>query len=411
MSAVAFEYVAIDGSGTRTTGRLSAADRSEVVRTLTARGLTAVNVRGVGSMTGGGGLGIGLSRGRGRRKASVKDISHFTYQLSVLISARVPIGDGLMSIAAQERDGQLKDVIADVARRVQSGEQIATALVAHEHVFGSTYIATIRAAEKTGTMSTVLEHLSDMLERQQETRQHVRGALMYPACVVGVLSLAVVFLVAFVVPKFASMFARRGLDLPFFTEALMALGVSMQNYWWAYLLTISAAVFLVRRAQRSPEGRARIDTALHRVPYLNQILKGLAIGRFSRVLGVSLSSGLNLLESVELAGKASGRPLLEADARKLVEQIRTGGRLSDILPSCGYMSPFTTRMLTAGEQSGEIPRMCDIIARHYDRESTHLAKNIATVIEPVLIVVIAVVVLGVALAIFLPMWDMVKLVG
>lgn len=410
MSAVAFEFIALNAAGERSTGLLSAPSRAEAVRALASQGLTPLTVRPGRAAAAGRPSGGGLSLRRGR-KVTVKDVAHFTYQLSVLISARIPLGDGLMSIAAQEREGELKRIIADVARRVQSGEQIASALESHEAAFGSTYIATVRAAEKTGTMARVLEHLSDMLERQQETTQHVRGALMYPLCVVSVLSLAVVFLVAFVVPKFASMFQRRGLDLPFFTRALMDLGLSVQNYWWAYLLVIAAGVFVLRRAWRSDSGRARIDTALHRVPYLNRILKGLAIGRFTRVLGVSLASGLNLLESVELAGRASGRPLLEADARKLVEQIAAGGRLCDVIPNCGYLTPFSARMLTAGEQSGEIPRMCDIVARHYDRETTHLAKNIATVIEPVLIVVIALVVLAVALAIFLPMWDMVKLVG
>lgn len=409
MNATSFEYTAVNRAGARTSGVLTASSRGEAVRTLVTQGLTPTLVR-AGSPSGRAG-GRGLLLRRGGRRASVKDIAHFTYQLSVLISARIPIGDGLMSIASQERDGELKEIITDVARRVQAGEQIATSLEAHERVFGSTYIATIRAAEKTGTMGKVLEHLSDMLERQQETRQHVRGALMYPICVVSVLSLAVIFLVAFVVPKFAGMFERRGMELPVFTRLLMDLGLSVQHYWWAYLLAIGAVVFTVRRTWRTESGRARLDTALHRVPYLNRILRGLAIGRFTRVLGVSLSSGLNLLESVQLAGRASGRPLLEADARKLVEQISAGGRLCDILPNCGYISPFAARMLAAGEQSGEIPRMCDIVARHYDRETTHLAKNIATVIEPVLIVGIALVVLAVALAIFLPMWDMVKLVG
>lgn len=404
MSAVTFQYSAVDRAGARHSGATQAASRGEAYRKIAALGLTPVQIKAAGEA--GGGL-----LGRGSRKARPKDIAHFTYQLGVLISARIPLSEGLLSIAAQEREGQLKDVITDIAHRVQAGEQIATALEQHERVFGSVYISTIRAAERAGTMSRVLDHLSDMLERQQESRSQLRGALMYPACVVSVLLLAVTFLVAFVVPRFAGMFEKRGLELPLFTKALMGLGLSVQHYWWAYLIAIAAAVFGLRRTMGSQSGRERIDRLLHKVPYIRSILEGLAIARFTRVLGISLSSGLNLIEAIELSGKASGRPLLQADAQKMIDQVRTGGRLGEVLGTCNYLTPFTKRMLGAGDQSAELPRMCDIVARHYDRESAQLAKNIGTVIEPVLIVLIAMVVLAVALAIFLPMWDMVKLVG
>lgn len=406
MSVISFEYAAVDRAGQRQTGMTQAASRAEAYRKVLSLGLTPVQIKASN-----GSVSRSPFLTPRAKRVTQKDIAHFTYQLGVLMSARIPLSEGLLSIAEQEREGQLKSVITDIAHRIQSGEQIADAIQQHGHVFGDVYISTIRAAEKAGTMAKVLDHLSDMLERQQETRAQVRGALMYPACVVTVLALAVFFLIAFVVPRFAGMFEKRGIELPLFTKILMNVGLSVQHYWWAYLLAIGAAVFAYFRIQKSARGRAKIDTALHKVPYLHTILTGLAIGRFSRVLGISLSSGLNLIESLELAGKSSGRPLLMNDVQRMIEQVRTGGRLSEVLANCTYFTPFTRRMLGAGEQSGEIPRMCDVIARHYDRESSQLSKNISTVIEPVLIVMIATVVLVVALAIFLPMWDMVKIVG
>lgn len=154
-----------------------------------------------------------------------------------------------------------------------------------------------------------------------------------------------------------------------------------------------------------------IDSLLARVPSIGDILRGLAICRFTRILGLSISSGLGLIESIDLAGRASGSAILRRSAERMSAQVRSGGRLSEALPACEEFSGFACRMLTAGEQSGELPRMCAIIARHYERETTHRVKNISTVIEPVLIVAIAGVVLVVALAIFMPMWDMVKIVG
>ncbi len=407
MSATVFEYTAVDREGVRHTGVKPAATQNEAFRLLSAAGLTPVTLKPARGAT----SDDGVRKGKGRKRGGVglKDLAHFTYQLGVMISARIPIGEGLKSIGAQEPNARLKAIILDVAASIESGEQIATALEKHRETFGAMYIAMIRAAEKSGNLSKVLDLLAETMERNLETRRQVVGALTYPACVVGVLVLAVGFLLGFVVPRFATMFEKRGLDLPMFTQGLMAVGKSVQHYWWLYLLVGAASFFGVRAAWRSPVGRQRIDALLHRVPYLNRILVGLAISRFCRILGVSLGSGLGLIDALEMAGSASARPMLQRDVELMTAQVRQGGRLSQVLGGCTYLSAFAKRMLSAGEESAELPRMCSVVARHYDRETAHLTKNLGTVIEPVLIVVIAGIVLMVALAIFLPMWNMVQL--
>lgn len=403
MSALTFEYRGIDRSGAKRDGVTQAETKVEAYRKVQAMGLTPLMVRKAAEARG-----WGFGR-RGRIRA--KDLSHFTYQLGVFVSSQIPLGQGLQTIAEQEPEGRFKFIVTDIARRIDSGEQLAQAMEAHRADLGGVYIQTVRAAERTGSLSKVLDHLSDMLERGQETVQMVRGALMYPMCIVGALSLALLFLVGFVVPRFAGMFEQRGIELPVFTQALMLFGQSIQHYWWAYLGAIVGGVLGIRRAWATPGGRLLIDRVLHRVPYLNRILIGLGVSRFSRVLGVSLAAGLGLIESLELAAGASGRPSLAADVQRMAERVRNGSRLCDALTDCGYLPGFARRMLAAGEQSGQVPRMSEVVARHYDRETTHLTKNLGTVIEPVLIVAIAGVVLVVALAIFMPMWDMVKLVG
>jgi type II secretory pathway component PulF len=135
------------------------------------------------------------------------------------------------------------------------------------------------------------------------------------------------------------------------------------------------------------------------------------MGRFARILGLCLNAGLSLIDALELAGQSAGRSMLRRDATRMVEQVRAGGQIKHVLATCDYIPPFTRRMLASGEEAGELTRMCDVVARHYERDASTLAKNVSTVIEPVLIVLIAAVVLTVALAIFLPMWDMVTLLG
>lgn len=400
-AAAAFEYTAVDRAGLRLRGVTRAATQADAYRQLTASGLTPVRIR--------------PQRERGvrasRRRITAADVAHFTYQFSVLIAARIPIADGLLSIAQQERNARFRDVLTDIAARIQSGQRVAEAMEAHAQVFGEVYVRTVRVAEQTGNMTTVLEQLCEVLERGQETAQRVRAALMYPACVAAVLVLGVSFLIAYVIPRFARMFESRGIDLPVFTRALMTVGESVQHSWWAYAAGVAGAVAVLRVSWRSPRARTALETGLHRAPIAGAILQGLALSRFSRVLGLSLSSGLGLIDALTLAGEAAARPLLARDARLMVDQVRTGGRLADVLPSCSYITPFARRMLMAGEESGELPRMCSAVARHYDRETLYLTRNAVTVIEPVMVVTVAGVVLVVALAIFLPMWNMVKLVG
>lgn len=401
MTAAAFEYTALDRAGAQRRGVAQAPTQADAYRQLAASGLTPLSIRAARPPA---------SKRLGRR-VSAADVAHFTYQFSVLIAARIPISDGLLSIAEQEPNPRFRAILTDVATRIQAGERVADAMEAHVSTFGDVYVKTVRVAEQTGSMITVLEQLCDMLERSQETAQRVRSALMYPACVMAVLGLGVTFLIGYVIPTFSKMFASRGIELPVFTRVLVTVGESVQGFWWAYLAVIAGTILGLRWAWRDPAARIALDLALHRIPLMRSILRGLAIGRFTRVLGVSLGSGLGLIDALSLAGDASGRPALARDVRLMVDQVRTGGRLSDVMNSCDYMTPFARRMLAAGEEAGELPRMCNAVARHYDRETTYLTKNIVTVIEPVMVVAVAAIVLVVALAIFLPMWDMVKIVG
>ncbi len=400
MSAVLYAFRAMDVSGKERRGQARAATREDAFRQVTAMGLTPLSIDAVEQK----------ERTRSRR-IKTKDIAQFTYQLSVLIAARIPIGDGLMTIAEQETNARFRRVLTDLAARVQAGQQIAASLNEHVGIFGTVYVETVNAAEQTGNMVKSLEHLSEMLERNEETGRQVRTALMYPICIVVALCLAVSFLIVFSVPRFARMYQERGIQLPIFTRGLMFVGESVQHWWWAYFVGVAGGVWGLRRTWRSPDGRAAIDRLLHRVPVLEKILRGLAIARFSRVLGLCLSSGLGLIKALELSGRASGRPMLQADANRMVEQVRVGGRLSEVLATCDYIPTFTRRMIAAGEESGELSRMCNIVATQYERETAYLSKNLGTIIEPVLIVLIAGVVLMVALAIFLPMWNMVKLLS
>jgi len=397
-----FRYRALDKAGGVRTGVIAAESVKDAYRRLSVTGLTPTKVR-AGRSRG--------ARGFGRTRISGRDIAHFTQQLAVLLGAGVSISEGLLSIAEQEPTERFRRMLEEIAARIQAGSSVTDAIEPHRAVFGGVYVETLRAAERSGSMVTALESLAEMTERDAEARRQMRGALTYPLVVVVALSLAVGFLLTFVVPKFASMFEARGVDLPLLTRALQAFGLSVRAFWWGYAGGAAGLVVLLRLAWRSPKGRAAIDRLLHRAPVVRPLLIGAATGRFARVLGLCLGAGLGLLESIDMAGRASNRPLLIRDARRLVERVRGGDRLATALRDCAYLPPFARRMLAAGEEAGELTRLCGVVARQYDRDTEHLTKNMATILEPVLIAVMTGVVLVVALAIFMPMWDMVGLVG
>ena len=399
MTQFAFQYQAIDRTGTRIKGVLRAENQSEAYRQVRAAGMQPLRISSVRSRSG------------RRKKITLKDISHLTYQFAVLMEARIAIVDGFRSIAEQENNSRLRAVIMEVAKHIEAGNSITTALSPHREVFGDMYIELVRSAEATGNMTSMLGSLAEMLDRQYEMNKNIKGALMYPACVIGALTLAVTFLTMFVVPKFATMFASRGVELPIPTQILIGLSDVLRGYWYVIIGGLFGGAILLKRACRKPATRRKLDTWLHSVPFLRDVLRGLAISRFAHVLGLSLRSGVSMLEALEMAGAASGRPLMIADTEKMRGQVNQGGKLSDVLLTCTYLPPFTKRMLSAGEEAAELPKMCSIVARHYDREVAHLAKNVATVVEPILIVGLAGIVLVIALAIFLPMWNMAALIG
>lgn len=397
MSQLTFNYLAMTTDGDKATGSVRAMTRNEAFRQISAKGLKPTRIR--------------AARRRRRKKVSVKELSQLTRQFAVLLEAGIPIVDGLNAIAEQVENPSLGSILEEVANDISSGRTVTQSLEVHRAVFGDVYIETIRAAETSGNMPEVLANLAEILDRQYETTKSVKSALLYPICVVVALAVALTFLMVFVVPKFADMFMRQGLELPLPTQIVVGFSNFLRTYWYLCIGGVVGTIWGFRHAWRRPSFRRRVDSILHRVPYIRTMLVGLAVSRFTHILNITLRSGLSLIEALEMSGKSAGRPLLEADVRKMCRQVRSGGRLGEVLTTCTYLPPFARRMLITGDESAELTKLCDVVAEHYDREVAHMTKGVATVIEPFLIAGLAGIVLIVALAIFLPMWEMGALMG
>ncbi len=401
MSAARFEYSATDAAGQKKRGFVSAPGKAEAYRQLTTQGLIPIRIKAADA---------GRLR-RGRSRVPISEITQFTRELAVLLEAGVPVVDGIRGIAEQTHNPRVRAATIEIAADIQAGSTVSDALAKHSSIFGDVFVETVHAAERSGNMVRILEDLAEMLDAQAEFQRQIKRALTYPVLVTVTLSIAVAFLLAFVVPKFAELFERRGVELPLLTQVLMYVGTVLRSYWWALAAGAGAGWLFLRKGGRAPYARELSDRLLHSVPHLKQVLVGTAVARFARVFGLCIGSGLPLSDSLELSSRSTGRPLLERDVRSLIEGVHSGDKLSTRLDGCDYFPSFAKRMIAAGEESAQLQRMCGIIAKHYDRETSHIATTAAAIIEPLLIVVLTGAVLIVALAIFVPMWDLAGLVG
>lgn len=399
MPSNAFKYQAVDREGRTRRGRIQARNEQAAYQILSEQGLTPMSVK------------ESTLRGPllGSRHISQLEVATLTREISVLVEASIPISRGLMSIAEHEKNPKLRDMVLDIASMIESGEKLTTAFTRYAHVFGEVYIETLRSAEQTGQLGPVTAHLADMLERNIETNQQVRRALTYPAIVVCCVALALGVIVIFVVPKFATIFETNGVELPLTTRVIRAMGSSIISYWWLYLGSVLAAIAVLVRTWKSEQGRLRIERLMIRTPYIGTMLTSVATARFSRVMSIGLGSGIEVIEAIEIAGASTGRPLFRNECDRMCDRMRSGESLEDAVNRAEVMPSFARRLFGSGKDSKELARAGGIIARHYDRLSDHLAKNINTVIEPMITVAMAGIVLLVALSVFLPMWQMISI--
>ncbi len=394
-SGTAFRYTALDESGKKSRGTLEAVSEHAAYRELVGRGLTPVHLEAG-------------SAGRRGARVSQAEVATLTRELAVLVQAQIPIATGLVSVAENESNQDLARMVLEIAAGIESGRKITEAFGDHRDVFGDVYIETLRAAESSGTLGEATDHLAEMLDQNIVMRKQLKRALSYPIIVIGFVLLALTVIVVFVVPKFATIFEQNGVALPITTQVIQLIGNGAKAYWYLCLMGLVGAAGAFVTTWRSPKGRRFYEQLMLRIPCIGPMLIAMTAARFARVLSISIGSGLGLTDSVAMAGRATGRPVFRDETERMAERLRGGALLADVLKESRYLPSFARRMLSAGKDSEELARSSNIIANHYDREADHLSKSVNTLIEPIMTISLAGIVLLVALSVFLPMWQLVK---
>lgn len=343
-------------------------------------------------------------------KIGVKDLGVFTRQFATMINAGLPMVQCLDILSTQMDKESFKKIVSTVMTDVEGGSTLAEALGKHD-VFSRLYVNMVEAGETGGILDQILLRLAVYLEKAEALRRKVKSALTYPAVVFFVAIGATVFMLMFIIPTFAQMFQDFGGDLPTPTKIVMGISSFLRTRWYVLLGVIGAFIFLFRRFHKTEMGKLRVDRMLLRLPVLGQVVRKAAIARFSRTLSTLISSGVPILSGLDITARTAGNKVIEKAIFETRESISEGNTISEPLKSCGVFPPMVTQMIAVGEQTGALDEMLEKIANFYDDEVDTAVETLTSIIEPVMIVVMGALVGGMLIAMYLPMFKLIHVIG
>ncbi len=339
-----------------------------------------------------------------------RDIVIFTRQFATMINSGLPLVQSLDILAEQTENANLRKVIQDVLYDVESGHTLADAMGKHPKVFTDLFVNMVAAGEAGGILDTILLRLASFLEKNDALVRKIKGAMIYPVVIISVAVLAITVLLIFVIPTFQTMFASAGIALPLPTRIVIAMSQALQSYWWAFAGGLVGALFLLRVAYRSDKGRLAIDHFLLVFPILGDMQRKSAVARFTRTLGTLVSSGVSILEGLEITAKTAGNRVIHDAVMGSRASIAGGETIAGPLKESGVFPPMVVQMINVGEQTGGLDEMLTKIADFYDEEVDAAVEALLSALEPVMIVVLGVVVGGMIVAMYLPIFDMINAV-
>ena len=350
-----------------------------------------------------------------KRKGKVytRDLVLFSRQLSTLVGAGVPIVQSLAILENQAENPAFKEVLNAVRVDIESGLSISDALRKHPDAFPELYTSMIKAGELGGILDTILERLTAYLESNEALRAKVKSAMMYPLIVLSICFIITVFLLTFVIPRFAAIFESFGAQLPLLTQTLLDLSTFVKQpvHFIGIALSPVGLWYAYKRAYKTPMGQKWIDSQTLKLPLFGIILKKVAVARFTRTLGTLIKSGVPILQALETVASTAGNVVIAEAVLGARESIREGGHLSDPLKKSGVFPNMVTAMISVGEETGALDTMLSKIADFYDQEVDTAVKGLTSLIEPIVIVVMGTIVGTIVAAMFLPMFSMGELAG
>jgi len=394
----AFTYTARTANGDLKTATIDAPSREDVVAQLRRQRLSVVKVDEEAKPK------------KPRGSIKMRDIVIFTRQFSTMINAGLPLVQALDILAKQTENKVLSDVTRAVVFDVESGHTVADALAKHPTAFSDLYVNMVAAGEAGGILDTILMRLATFMEKNDALVRKVKGAMIYPGVIMSVAGFAILVLLIFVIPVFEEMFASVGMPLPVPTRIVIAMSRFLKTYWWLLGAGIAAAGFLVKRYYATQSGKLVIDRILLHFPVLGDVLRKSAVSRFTRTLGTLISSGVSILDGLEITAKTAGNRVIQDAIMQSRASIAGGDTIAAPLQKSAVFPAMVISMIAVGEQTGGLDEMLTKIADFYDEEVDAAVGGLLSLLEPIMIVFLGVVVGGMVVAMYLPIFDMINAV-
>ncbi|HET6764896.1 MAG TPA: type II secretion system F family protein [Longimicrobiaceae bacterium] len=396
-----FTYSARAASGELQTGEIELPTKDEVVGFLVRQKLRPVAVQAKAKD-------ISFQFGTG---VKTRDIVIFTRQFATMINSGLPLVQSLSILAEQTENKNFARVIDQVLQDIQAGMTLADSMKKHPKIFTELYVNMVAAGETGGILDTILLRLATFLEKNDALVRKIKSAMTYPGVMLAVVIIATTILLWKVVPVFASIFLEAHLDLPAPTRVVLAISDFLQGYILYLVAAIVAVIFAIRRYYKTSQGQLAIDSLMLKMPVLGSLLRKSAVSRFTRTLGTLIGSGVSILDGLEITAKTSGNRVIQDAIMESRASIAGGETISAPLKKSAVFPPMVISMINVGEQTGGLDEMLTKIADFYDEEVDAAVSGLLSLMEPVMIVFLGIVVGGMVVAMYLPIFDMVNAAG
>ena len=401
-----FAYAVRDATGGNSSGVLTASSEAEASRMLRGEGHIILDLREQAASPV-----LAHAGDLSRKRAKRDDVIFFANQLAVMVDTGVSLPDALDGIAQQTEHDGFRDVLEDLSEEVKSGVDFSTALAKYPRIFGRLFVAMVKASEASGTMGKMLQRISRYQEQQRQIRKRVKGAIMYPAGMLGFCVVVVICMLTFVLPRFERIYAGRKASLPTPTRALLAISSALTNHWLLILGAAGVAAVGAYVFFRSPEGKILLDKMRVKAPVVGKIHQRACMARSLRTLSTMVATGVSTLESMEIAAEVSGNILYTRIWHGLGDKLKEGASLSEEMANFDLIPPCVCQMVAAGEQTGKLAAVLDRVAGFCEEDLDTTIRTATGMIEPVMIIIMGLVVGGIAMALLLPVFSLSKVVS
>jgi general secretion pathway protein F len=406
-----YRYRAVNATGDVAAGELDAANESEIVERLRDQGLMPMQVVAAPGDRSATALKPAQRRSWfAPRRVTRDNVLAFTRELATLLHAGLPLDRALEILIGLAPSPPVAALLQTIRDSVRGGKSLSQALDVHRDIFSRFYVNIVRAGEAGGALGTVLTRMAETMERNKELRENVLAALIYPTILIFVAVASIMVLLVFVVPTFQQTFAQAGKALPLPTQVVIFLGTGLRKYWWLLALIVVSGIWLFKRRLRRPEVRFRWDRRLLRWPLIGDLVAKVEVARFARTLATLLANGVTLLAGLSIVKDTMTNSVLASALDGVVTRLREGKGFGRPLIETGIYPRLATQLILVGEESGRLEEMLGRVADVYDREVAVSIKRFLAVLEPVLILSLALLVLGIVLSILMGIVGMSELV-